>query len=126
MMASSGIRNSDRYFAPINQDIEQQLLAIQQQQQQAMAQNQQDPNAAFLQAEQIKAQAKVSTDMAKLQLDATKAAADDDLKRDQMAQDLLVDAAKIAGEYGKTVDVAAIKAEQEKIRTIANVAQGQG
>ena len=43
-----------------------------------------------------------------------------------MAQDLLVDAAKIAGEYGKTVDVAAIKAEQEKIRTIANVAQGQG
>ena len=126
MMASSGIRNSDRYFAPINQEIEQQLLAIQQQQQQAMAQNQQDPNAAFLQAEQIKAQAKVSTDMAKLQLDATKAAADDDLKRDQMAQDLLVDAAKIAGEYGKTVDVAAIKAEQEKIRTIANVAQGQG
>ncbi len=126
MMASSGIRNSDRYFAPINQEIEQQLLAIQQQQQQAMAQNQQDPNAAFLQAEQIKAQAKVSTDMAKLQLDATKAAADDDLKRDQIAQDLLVDAAKIAGEYGKTVDVAAIKAEQEKIRTIANVAQGQG
>ena len=126
MMATSGIRNSDRYFAPINQEIEQQLLAMQQQQQQAMAQNQQDPNAAFLQAEQIKAQAKVSTDMAKLQLDATKAAADDDLKRDQMAQDLLVDAAKIAGEYGKTVDVAAIKAEQEKIRTIANVAQGQG
>jgi len=125
MMASSGIRNSDRYFAPINQEIEQQLLAIQQQQQQAMAQNQQDPNAAFLQAEQIKAQAKVSTDMAKLQLDATKAAADDDLKRDQMAQDLMVDAAKIAGEYGKTVDVAAIKAEQEKMRTFANVAQGQ-
>ena len=126
MMASSGIRNSDRYFAPINQEIEQQLLAIQQQQQQAIAQNQQDPNAAFLQAEQIKAQAKVSSDMAKLQLDATKAAAEDDLKRDQMAQDLLVDAAKIAGQYGATVDVAAIKAEQDKIRTIANVAQGQG
>ena len=39
-----------------------------------MAQNQQDPNAAFLQAEQMKANAKVQTDMAKLQLDATKAA----------------------------------------------------
>ena len=126
MMAASGIRNSDRYFAPINQEIEQQLLAIQQQQQQAMAQNQQDPNAAFLQAEQMKANAKVQTDMAKLQLDATKAAAEDDLKRDQMAQDLLVDAAKIAGQYGSTVDVARVKAEQDKIRTIANVAQAQG
>ena len=125
MMAASGIRNSDRYFAPINQEIEQQLLAIQQQQQQAMAQNQQDPNAAFLQAEQMKANAKVQTDMAKLQLDATKAAAEDDLKRDQMAQDLLVDAAKIAGQYGSTVDVARVKAEQDKIRTIANVAQGK-
>ena len=88
-----------------------------------MAQNQQDPNAAFLQAEQMKANAKVQTDMAKLQLDATKATAEDDLKRDQMAQDLLVDAAKIAGQYGSTVDVARVKAEQDKIRTIANVAQ---
>ena len=126
MMASSGIRNSDRYFAPINQEIEQQLMAMQQQQQQAMAQNQQDPNQAFIQAEQIKAQSKMQSDMAKLQLDATKAAAEDDLKRDQMAQDLLVDAAKVAGQYGSTVDVAAIKAEQDKIRTIANVAQQQG
>ena len=100
MLAAAGVRNSDRYFAPITQEIEQQMLALQQQQQQMMAQQQQDPNAAFLQAEQIKAQAKASTDMAKLQLDAQKAIAEDDLKRDQMAQDLLVDAAKIAGQYG--------------------------
>ena len=124
MLAAAGVRNSDRYFAPITQEIEQQMLALQQQQQQMMAQQQQDPNAAFLQAEQIKAQAKASTDMAKLQLDAQKAIAEDDLKRDQMAQDLLVDAAKIAGQYGAQVDVASIKAEQEKLRTVANVAQG--
>ena len=31
--------------------------------------------------------------------------AEDDRKRDQMAQDLLVDAAKIAGQYGTAVDV---------------------
>lgn len=124
MLAAAGVRNSDRYFAPINQEIEQQMLALQQQQQQMMSQQQQDPNAAFLQAEQMKAQAKVSTDMAKLQLDAQKAMAEDDLKRDQMAQDLLVDAAKIAGQYGAQVDVAGIKAEQEKLRTVANVAQG--
>jgi len=125
MMAVAGVRNSDRYFAPINQEIEQQMLALQQQQQAMMAQQQQDPNAAFLQAEQMKAQAKMSTDMAKLQLDATKAAAEDDLKRDQMAQDLLVDAAKVAGQYGQAVDVARVKAEQDKLRTVAGIARGQ-
>ena len=123
ILAINGVRNSDRYFAPINQEIEQQMLALQQQQQQMMAQQQQDPNAAYLQAEQMKAQAKVATDMAKLQLDATKAAADDDRERDKMAQDLMVNAAKIAGQYGATVDVAAIKAEQDKMRTVAGIAQ---
>lgn len=123
ILAINGVRNSDRYFAPINQEIEQQMLAQQQQQQQAMSQQQQDPNAAYLQAEQMKAQAKAGTDMAKIQLEAAKATAQDDRERDKMAQDLMVNAAKIAGQYGATVDVAAIKAEQDKIRTFAGVAQ---
>ena len=124
MMAAAGVRNSDRYFAPINQEIEAQMLQLQQMQQQQLAQQQQDPNAAYLQAEQMKAQAKVSTDMAKLQLDAQKAMAEDDRERDKMAQDLLVDAAKIAGQYGTQVDIARVKAEQDRLRTVANIAQG--
>ena len=88
-----------------------------------MAQNRQDPNAAFLQAEQMKATAKAQTDMAKISLDAQKAAAEDDRERDKMAQDLFIQGAKIAGQYGTQVDVASIKAEQDKIRTIADVAQ---
>jgi hypothetical protein len=60
----------------------------------------------------------------KMQLDAQKAAADDDLKRDQMAQDLLVNAAKIYGEYGTQVDVARVQAEQDKVRMIGGMAQG--
>ena len=123
ILAVNGVRNSDRYFAPINQEIEQQMLAQQQQQQQAMSQQQQDPNAAYLQAEQLKAQTKAGTDMAKLQLEAAKATAQDDRERDKMAQDLMVNAAKIAGQYGATVDVAAIKAEQDKMRTVAGIAQ---
>ena len=121
-LAVSGIRNADRYFAPITPEIEMQML---QQQQQAQAQQGQasDPNAAFLQAEQIKAQVKMQSDMAKLQLDGQKAAANDDLKRDQMAQDLLVSAAKIYGEYGTSVDVARIQAEQDKARMIGDMAQ---
>ena len=122
-LAVSGIRNADRYFAPMTQEIEQQMLQMQQQ---AQAQQGQaaDPNAAFLQAEQMKAQTKAQTDMAKLQLEMQKAAANDDLKRDQMAQDLLVNAAKIYGEYGTSVDVARIQAEQDKARMIGGMAQG--
>ena len=121
-LAVSGIRNADRYFAPITPEIEMQMLQQQQQAQAAQGQAS-DPNAAFLQAEQIKAQVKMQSDMAKLQLDGQKAAASDDLKRDQMAQDLLVDAAKIYGEYGTSVDVARIQAEQDKTRMIGGMAQ---
>ena len=125
MLATAGVRNSDRYFAPINQEIEAQMLQMQQMQQAQLAQNQPDPNAAYLQAEAMKAQGKMQSDMMKLQLEAQKAAAEDDLKRDQMAQDLLVDTAKLAGQYGTAVDVARVKAEQDKVRTVAGIAQGQ-
>ena len=115
MLAASGVRNSDRYFAPITPEVEQQLLQMQQQAQSQQAQGT-DPNQAFLQAEQMKAQAKAQTDMAKLQLDQQKMMMDDDLKRDQMDQDLLVDAAKVLGQYGTAVDIAAIRAAQQAAR----------
>ena len=111
MLAMNGLRNSNRYFQPMDEQMEAQLM-----QQQEMQKAQQPPQMtqqeAYIQAEQIKAQAKAQSDMAKVQLDAQKAMADDDLKRDQMDQDLLVDAAKILGQYGTAVDVAAVKAAQ--------------
>ena len=73
----------------------------------------------------MKAQGKMQSDMMKLQLDAQKAAAQDDRERDKMAQDLFVDAAKIAGQYGTAVDVQRVKAEQDKLRTVAGIAQQQ-
>ena len=116
MLAAAGVRNSDRYFAPITPEVEQQLLAMQQQAQAQQAQGATDPNQAFLAAEQMKAQAQMQSDMAKLQLDQQKAMMEDDRKRDQMDQDLLVDAAKVLGQYGTSVDVAAIKAAQNAAR----------
>ena len=54
---------------------------LQQQQAAQEAQGQpQDPNAAFLQAEQMKVQAKMQADAAKLQMDMAKNAQADDLK----------------------------------------------
>jgi hypothetical protein len=116
MLAAAGVRNSDRYFAPITPEVEQQLLAMQQQAQAQQAQGATDPNQAFLAAEQMKAQAQMQSDMAKLQLEQQKLAMEDDRKRDQMDQDLLVDTAKVLGQYGTNVDVAAIRAAQQAAR----------
>lgn len=134
IMAAAGIKNSDRYFLPMDFETEQQFVAQKQAEAQQMAAMQQqegmpqsDPNQAFIMAEQMKAQSKMQVDMAKLQLDAQKFAADqqfkqaelaskDDLKRDEMVQDLAIEVAKILGQYGAQVDVAAVKAEQNADR----------
>lgn len=129
-LAINGLRNSNRYFNPMNPQMEQQLLAQAQQQQ---GQPQPDPQAqAYLQAEMAKVQAKAQTDMAKLQsqqqhdmaklqIEMQKAAADDDLKRDEMDQDLLIAAADILGKYGTALDVARVKQMQAMPRPINGV-----
>jgi hypothetical protein len=118
MLALGGMRNADRYYAPMNPQMEQQLIMMQQQQQ---AQNQpQDPNAALaqaqVQAEMIRAQSKAQTDQMKVQLEAQKAIAEDDRKRDEMDQKLLTDAAEILARYGGQVDVARVKQMQDDPR----------
>jgi hypothetical protein len=118
MMAASGIRNSDRYFQPITPEYEQQLM--QQAQQAAQAKSQQgpqDPQAmAFMQAEQMKAQTRAQTDAMKVQLDAQKAIMDDDRKRDEMYQDLVLKNAELEGKFGLQANEQQIKAEQERKR----------
>lgn len=156
MLAISGIRNADRYYAPMDQQKEQQLM--QQAQQMAAQQGQQpDPMVqAMVEAENIKAQAKLQSDqmktqakmqgdniklqaemqvkaaemqqkqgkeLADLQLKYRDLQASNDLERDQMAQDLLVQAAKILGEYGTAVDVERVKAIQSAPRDINGNAQ---
>ena len=119
ILAASGIRNSERYFAPMTPEIEQQML-MQQQQMAAMQPPMPDPTQMLAQTEQMKAQTKAQVDMTKAQLEHQRKlhemGMNDDLYRDQMAQDLMVDAAKIYGQYGATVDTARIKAEQERER----------
>ena len=115
LLAIQGVRNADRYFMPMNSQIEQQMM----QQQQAAQQGQQQPMdqaAAYLQAEQFKAQSKQQVDMAKLQIEAQKAIAADDRERDKMDQQLITDAAKILGQYGQAVNVAQIKQLQNQPR----------
>lgn len=119
ILALGGFRNSDRYYAPMNPQIEQQMMMAQQQ----AAAGQQPPMdpatiqaQALVQAEQIKAQAKSQTDMMKLQLEAQKAISADDRERDKMDQQLITDAAKILGQYGSAVDVERVKQMQDAPR----------
>ena len=73
---------------------------------------QSDPGQALVQAETIKAQAKMATDQQRLQLDFMKAQMQDDRERDRMLQDLEVSMTQIAAKYGIAVDTAQIKAQQ--------------
>ena len=117
ILALAGVRNSDRYYQPMTPEIETQLIQMQQQAMMAAAQGQQDQQAqALVQAETIRAQAKAQSDMAKIQLDAQKALAQDDRERDKMDQDLLIKAAEIIGKYGTAVDVENIRAMQREQR----------
>ena len=117
MLALAGIRNADRYFNPMDPQTEMMLM---QQAQAAQQQGQPDPNLAIaqaqVQAEQIRAQSKAQTDMLRAQIDAQKAIAQDDRERDKMDQELILSAAKILGDYGKSVDVQRIKEMQRTPR----------
>ena len=126
IMELGGVHNADRYMQPMNPQIEQQLMQAMQAMQAQQSQGS-DPNAAFLQAEQMKASTRAQVDMQKAAMDhqmkLMELAQSDDLKRDEMAQRLLVDAAKILGQYGTQVDTARIRAEQAAPRGFMN---GQG
>ena len=105
--AVNGIRNIDRYFLP------QQPAAPQPPpQQEGQAPQQGDPAQAMVQAETIKAQAKISSDQQRIQLDLYKAKLQDDRERDRMIQDMEIAMAQIAGKYGIAIDTASIKAQQ--------------
>ena len=117
ILALGGMRNSDRYYAPMDAQKEQMLVMQAQQMAQQQQASQQDQQAqALVQAETIRAQAKAQSDMAKIQLDAQKALSSDDRERDKMDQDLLIKAAEVIGKYGTAVDVERIKQMQSEPR----------
>lgn len=150
-LALSGFNNADRYYAPMNPETEQQIMAQMAEQAAQAAQGQQGDQVAeaMITSEQIKAQAKIQGDqmrlqgkmqgdnikmqadmqvkaaqmqskqgqeLAELQLKYRELQASDDLERDQMNQDLLVEAARIMGQYGTAVDVERVKRLQETPR----------
>ena len=123
IMQLGGVPNADRYVMPMSVEREQQMMQQQMMMQQQQAQGGQqasDPNMVFMETERLKTATKAQVDMQKAMMENQRKMHElgmkDDLERDQMAQDLLVDAAKVVGQYGTNVDVARIKAEQNAPR----------
>tara|TARA_Y100000385_G_scaffold187269_1_gene193570 strand:- start:156 stop:2246 length:2091 start_codon:yes stop_codon:yes gene_type:complete len=114
MLALQGVKNVDRYFQPINPEIEAQL--IQEQQEMAAESPQITEAEALVQAEQYKADKQMEMQQLKLQIEAQKAIAIDDRERDKLDQELIIKAAEILGNYGTKVDVENIKAAQQEAR----------
>jgi len=114
MLALQGVKNVDRYFQPINPEIEAQL--IQEQQQMAAESPQITEAEALVQAEQYKADKQMEMQQLKLQIEAQKAIAVDDRERDKLDQELIIKAAEILGNYGTKVDIENIKAAQQEAR----------
>lgn len=125
LLQLAGLHNAERYYSPMNPQIEQQLMQAAAQAAQAAQGQQQasDPNAAFLQAEQMKTSARVQADIMKVQLDAQKAAMDDDFRRDELAQNLLLDGAKIVADTGVRLNTEALKREQAMPRPVPGMPQ---
>ena len=105
------------------------MMQQQAQQAQQQAAQQTDPTQMLMQVEQMKAQQKGQSDQMKMQLEAQKMQVNtqmrqqemmmaDDRARDGMVQDLAVKVAEILGKYGTAIDVAGLKAEQDKPRAM--------
>lgn len=113
MLKSAGIYNVNRYFMPMEQEEEIQQNQLEAQQMQQMMQPQQDP---IVEAEMIRAQS--ASDMAKMkmEIEAQKAIADDDRKRDKMDSDIIFKVLDLLGKYGISVNPEEILAHQAKPR----------
>lgn len=93
IMHHAGLHNIGRYFYA-------QPVQMQPPQQEQGG----DPNAAFLQAEAMKAQQRAQSDQMRAQVDMSKAAMEDDRKRDEMEQKAILEGAKIIGEWATQPD----------------------
>lgn len=113
LVALGKIKDVSRYFRPITAEEVQQYA---QQEAEKQQQNNDDPASKLAEAEMMKAQVDMQTKMLKAQLDYVKARQEDDRKRDEMFQNMMLKVAELEARYGAQVQVAQIRHEQERAR----------
>lgn len=130
LLKAMGLKDTSRYFGQLNEQQSQmltQMASQQAQQQKAEAQQAQQAQLQVLtDAERIRANSKMLVAAGQAKLDAREKAVDtevtiaqdrmqDDLKRDQMFQDLVLEAARLVAQYNsEKVDTEAVVARQDE------------
>lgn len=108
MLMLSGLHNVSRYYQPMTPEIEQQL-AEQAAQEAAQQEPQPDP---YVQGKEIEAQTKQADAQMKAQARMAELKMQDDLKRDEMLQNAMFDAAELVAKYGNEFDLQQLLAMQ--------------
>ncbi len=75
-----------------------------------------DPNKSLAEAEILKAQLKAQADEKEREFEAYKLRVEDDFRRDELAQKLVIEQAEIAAKYGAQIDIARLEMEQARDR----------
>jgi len=112
MTTLQGFQDASQFWKEVNPQEVQAFM-----QQMAAGSNKPDPAQLLAQVEAEKTKADIIINAAKQELDRQKAIAENDLKRDQMIVNAMLQAAEIQAKYGAQVDMAQIKAEVDRQRT---------
>ncbi|OCJ33466.1 portal protein [Agrobacterium tumefaciens] len=75
-----------------------------------------DPNKSLADAEILKAQLKAQADEKEREFEAYKLRVEDDFRRDELAQKLVIEQTEIAAKYGAQIDIARLEMEQARDR----------
>jgi len=110
ILSIAGMKNSTRYFRPID------AAAVQQFQQAVM--QKENPEMVYAKAEADKVRAQVIKTMADARVKVEDVAVTDDRERDQFEANAMLKAAEIDAKYGAAVDTAAIQALWKEPRPV--------
>lgn len=122
LLELSGIKNVDNYLKPWGPEEQAQW----DQAQAEAAQNvPPDASAALVELEQMKAQAQIATDQAKLELERWKAQREDDRERDKIAREFELKRYELELKYQAQLEEAALRARVEADRAAQELAASQ-
>ncbi|WKV16973.1 hypothetical protein [Microcystis phage MJing1] len=113
MLRLAGFKDAKKFFRDITPEDDAKMAA-------AASQNRQptDPAMVLAKIEQMKAQADIDIAREKAKIDLMKAQAEDDRERDRMWIDAMLKAAEIQAKFGAQVDMAAMKAQVDRERSM--------
>jgi hypothetical protein len=115
MLAIGNIKNVDRYYKQITEEVMQQIAATP---------KEPDPNMVIAQAEMEKTRAKMAESIAKSNYQDRKLLVDDDFKRDELTVKSILDARKIEAQFMTDVNEQFLETQAHAIdsQSVANEA----